>query len=577
MAHKWSQQPRAAHTLSRMNQVASRTTNFESKRASTSPKLNRRKLPSRSLSPSLRSINSIVELQIPLDQGDALSSSPQSPFSPSCTSPASPSWDIPAAAPSTSSPKVHRRTQRSNSVRQRPPSGRLKPLQAAQTNDDMNVVRPDQALNIRPPTRSRSRPSSRSSSPLWSLPDDFSRPSTPLSPTTLLAHVPGVLSDTKRPASSGSGRTGLGNAGDKQANAGQPSEDRKDAKKDKPEPADLLAPVPPRIPKTKRPSFTKRFSSPAMLDAFDPNTVGIAVDAEAHANNKPEWALNKGTVEHTMPSFGAYSMGGGFAGSPKENQDGFIVCEAAQPAGPHLVTVLDGHGVNGRKVSALIENVLGQRFIDACKTDDNIARAIQGAIMATADELKSSNVDCKEAGSTLVSCVKLNNKLVVANVGDSRCVLGMQEGGKWTSKALSRDHKPDDATERSRIQRMGGFVEPTKVRGWGYQGPHRVWKRRQMEGGLALARSLGDTNLNSAGVIPDPELITHSIEDHDKLVVLGSDGVFDHLSNDQVIALASRFPDPQTAAQAVVKAARRRWMQEGGGYIDDTTCVVMKL
>jgi hypothetical protein len=43
-----------------------------------------------------------------------------------------------------------------------------------------------------------------------------------------------------------------------------------------------------------------------------------------------------------------------------------------------------------------------------------------------------------------------------------------------------------------------------------------------------------------------------------------------------VVALASRFSDPQQAAQAVVKAARRKWMQDGGGYIDDVTAVVIR-
>ena len=37
-------------------------------------------------------------------------------------------------------------------------------------------------------------------------------------------------------------------------------------------------------------------------------------------------------------------------------------------------------------------------------------------------------------------------------------------------------------------------------------GPHRVWIRRQQEGGLAMSRSLGDHKLMKVGVIPDPEI-----------------------------------------------------------------------
>jgi serine/threonine protein phosphatase PrpC len=173
-------------------------------------------------------------------------------------------------------------------------------------------------------------------------------------------------------------------------------------------------------------------------------------------------------------------MAGGFNGTPKENQDGFLIYQAQPDESPPFVTaVLDGHGINGRLVSALAEKELGQQFLDRCHQGEPIGPALEGAILDTATIVDQSTVDCREAGSTVVACTQDKDELIVANVGDSRCVLGRCQGGKWSALPLSRDHKPDDAIEKRRIQGMGGFVEPTRVRGWGYQGPPRVWKRKQ--------------------------------------------------------------------------------------------------
>lgn len=62
-------------------------------------------------------------------------------------------------------------------------------------------------------------------------------------------------------------------------------------------------------------------------------------------------------------------------------------------------------------------------------------------------------------------------KLVVANAGDSRCVMGY--GGKC--KALSFDHKPENQTEIDRIYKAGSTITEGRV-----------------DGNLNLTRALGD-------------------------------------------------------------------------------------
>jgi serine/threonine protein phosphatase PrpC len=141
---------------------------------------------------------------------------------------------------------------------------------------------------------------------------------------------------------------------------------------------------------------------------------------------------------------------------------------------------MDGHGIYGRQVSALLEDELGPTFLKRLlEKDSTVDVALATAAAETVAALRRSPIDARESGSTAVLCTHDALHLLVANVGDSRCVLGQRDGNHWKAIPLSRDHKPSDEEERKRILRAGGFVEPTRVRGWGFQGPARVWRQKQ--------------------------------------------------------------------------------------------------
>nr|GEY72976.1 probable protein phosphatase 2C 60 isoform X1 [Tanacetum cinerariifolium] len=53
------------------------------------------------------------------------------------------------------------------------------------------------------------------------------------------------------------------------------------------------------------------------------------------------------------------------------------------------------------------------------------------------------------------------NQLVVANAGDSRCVISR----KSEAYKLSRDHKPGHEVERDMILKAGGFIHTGRVNG----------------------------------------------------------------------------------------------------------------
>lgn len=95
-------------------------------------------------------------------------------------------------------------------------------------------------------------------------------------------------------------------------------------------------------------------------------------------------------------------------------------------------------------------------------------------------------------GCTAVSAIITPEKIYVGNSGDSRAIVGVKEGGTIKAVAMSEDHKPENAGERARIEKAGGFVEENRVKGI-----------------LNLSRSLGDLEYKqNPNLKPDDQMIT---------------------------------------------------------------------
>ena len=118
-------------------------------------------------------------------------------------------------------------------------------------------------------------------------------------------------------------------------------------------------------------------------------------------------------------------------------------------------------------------------------------------------------------------CNNRDRWMFVANTGDSRGIL-VSITGEITE--MSHDHKPNNISERNRIQSDGGRVV--------FFGTWRV------EGVLAVSRSFGD-RLLKRWIIPDPEVIAHKIDNkNDLFLILATDGVWDTVSNQEAARCA---------------------------------------
>jgi Serine/threonine protein phosphatase len=105
------------------------------------------------------------------------------------------------------------------------------------------------------------------------------------------------------------------------------------------------------------------------------------------------------------------------------------------------------------------------------------------------------------------------------------------------SIALSRDHKPNEPDESERILNSGGRVEAYQDEHGNPFGPSRVWLLHQNIPGLAMSRSFGDKVAASVGVVSEPEVLEFTLLHNDRFIVIGSDGVFEFLNNEDIVKL----------------------------------------
>eukprot|EP00929_Paragymnodinium_shiwhaense_P097351 TRINITY_DN59062_c0_g1_i1.p1 TRINITY_DN59062_c0_g1~~TRINITY_DN59062_c0_g1_i1.p1 ORF type:complete len:597 (+),score=149.05 TRINITY_DN59062_c0_g1_i1:97-1887(+) len=113
-------------------------------------------------------------------------------------------------------------------------------------------------------------------------------------------------------------------------------------------------------------------------------------------------------------------------------------------------------------------------------------------------------------------------KLVVANAGDSRAVLGKRD---CRAVRLSEDHTPDVPSERKRIEQTGSAV--VQVQGiWRIVLPSR---RGTGFAGLSVSRGFGDLEYKQPATVVSavPDVTVHSVDlREDCFVILASDGVW---------------------------------------------------
>ncbi|XP_033736632.1 probable protein phosphatase CG10417 isoform X2 [Pecten maximus] len=138
------------------------------------------------------------------------------------------------------------------------------------------------------------------------------------------------------------------------------------------------------------------------------------------------------------------------------------------------------------------------------------------------------------SGCTAVVAVIHDKEVVVANAGDSRCILCRD--GKALD--LSFDHKPEDDIERNRIVAAGG----------------KVTSDGRVNGGLNLSRAIGDhfykrnkdKDAKEQMITALPDLQSTTLQETDQFMVLACDGIWNYMTSQEVVDFVSeRLKDPE--------------------------------
>nr|GMD23333.1 probable protein phosphatase 2C 59 [Ipomoea batatas]GME08191.1 probable protein phosphatase 2C 59 [Ipomoea batatas]GME19807.1 probable protein phosphatase 2C 59 [Ipomoea batatas] len=215
-----------------------------------------------------------------------------------------------------------------------------------------------------------------------------------------------------------------------------------------------------------------------------------------------------------------------------------------------LFGVFDGHG--GARAAEYVKQNLFSNLISHPSFISDTKSAIADAYNHTDSEfLKSEHTQNKDAGSTASTAILVGDRLLVANVGDSRAVIC--RGG--TAIAVSRDHKPDQKDERQRIEDAGGFV---------------MWAGTWRVGGvLAVSRAFGDRLLKQ-DVVADPEIKEEKVDSSLEFLILASDGLWDVVTNEEAVSMVKPIPEPEEAAKRLMQEAYQR------GSSDNITIIIVR-
>ena len=220
--------------------------------------------------------------------------------------------------------------------------------------------------------------------------------------------------------------------------------------------------------------------------------------------------------------------------------------------------IYDGHG--GSKCADFLRDSLHKLIFNDENYPENVPEAIKNGFLKAENEFlnnyaldPNNNMNIIDrSGSCAVVIIIVDKKIYIANVGDSRGVLSLNNGNQYI--VITEDHKPSNEKEKNRIVQSGGQVYQTQTTINGAQndilngqillGPYRV-----LPGRLSVSRTIGDIEAkgiqfggNPKVVIPYPDIYFYDLEkDNIDFLILGCDGIYDQMSSEEILDCAWMF------------------------------------
>ena len=250
--------------------------------------------------------------------------------------------------------------------------------------------------------------------------------------------------------------------------------------------------------------------------------------------------------------------------------------------------VFDGHGNEGHLISQFIvktmKNILlnDEKLKQISKNTNEIYSYLTENnyefirdLISKSENLLFNNYEeeSKYSGTTCNLVIIIGKKVICANIGDSRAF--MVKNHK-TIIELSSDQKPDNPSEKERIESKGGeirqYIENNEP-----IGPMRVFKKNENYPGIAMARSIGDKLADLIGVISEPEIKEFDIDINCKYIICGSDGIFEFLTNEKIAHIINKYykkNDPKECCDVIIKKSVELW-NKYDTVVDDHSIIII--
>ncbi|KAM7499213.1 hypothetical protein LguiA_023627 [Lonicera macranthoides] len=238
-----------------------------------------------------------------------------------------------------------------------------------------------------------------------------------------------------------------------------------------------------------------------------------------------------------------------------------------------FVGIYDGHA--GPETSRFINNRLFENIKKFTSENHGMCSdVIHKSFLATEEEFLSLvrkqwqiAPQIASVGSCCLVGIICNGLLYIANAGDSRAVLGRWESKVKEVKAvqLSSEHNANLEKVREELH----LLHPDDSRIVVLK--HQVWR---VKGLIQVSRSIGDAYLkraefNKAPLLPkfrlaesfekpilkaEPAILVQKIYPEDQFIIFASDGLWEHLSNQEAVDIVNNCPH-YGVARKLVKAA----------------------
>ncbi|CAA2991596.1 probable phosphatase 2C 60 [Olea europaea subsp. europaea] len=232
-------------------------------------------------------------------------------------------------------------------------------------------------------------------------------------------------------------------------------------------------------------------------------------------------------------------------------------------SGPYgtFVGIYDGHG--GPEASRFVNDNLFQHLrVFTSEHQTMSPEVIRKAFQATENgffsivsKLWPTKPQIASVGTCCLVGVICNSTLYVANLGDSRAVMGrlVRATGEVLAIQLSTEHNASIESVRQELQSLHPDDSQIVVL------KHNVWR---VKGIIQISRSIGDVYLKKAEfnreplhakfrllesfkrpiLSSEPSISVHQLLPQDQFIIFASDGLWEHLTNQEAVDLVQNHP-----------------------------------